>query len=261
MTHDLLYDTSLWIIYPLIVVLVMAAGEAGVLMTRLYRGREDVGKELFGTLSASTFGLLALMLGFTFAMAMTRYEERREAVLRDANTIGTAVLRAQTLPEPERTGSLRLLGEYARFRLELTPANDILAQESLVRSQALQNQIWQLAVTATTTDPRSLPLGLYEQALNDMIDQHEIRITALRNHVPDMVIVMLVLLAMVAIAFAGHDVALGRSGRRFAVTCMAVLIGLVITLILDLDRPQRGVIVDSQEPLHDLIGGLPAAAR
>jgi hypothetical protein len=231
MTHDLLYDTSLWIIYPLIVVLVMAAGEAGVLMTRLYRGREDVGKELFGTLSASTFGLLALMLGFTFAMAMTRYEERREAVLRDANTIGTAVLRA------------------------------LLAQESLVRSQALQNQIWQLAVTATTTDPRSLPLGLYEQALNDMIDQHEIRITALRNHVPDMVIVMLVLLAMVAIAFAGHDVALGRSGRRFAVTCMAVLIGLVITLILDLDRPQRGVIVDSQEPLHDLIGGLPAEAR
>ena len=99
------------------------------------------------------------------------------------------------------------------------------------------------------------------QALNDMIDEHEIRITALRNHVPAQVIVVLVLLAMVSIAFTGHDFALGRDGRRLPITWMAALIGLVIMLIIDLDRPQRGLIVDSPEPLHDLIGGLPAEAR
>jgi hypothetical protein len=103
----LFYSTSQWIIYPLIVLLIIAASEAGARLTRLYRGRADIGKELFGTLSVSSFGLLALMLGFTFAMAMTRYEERREAVLREANAIGTAVLRAQVLAEPERWGGSR----------------------------------------------------------------------------------------------------------------------------------------------------------
>ena len=261
MSGDTLYSTSQWIIYPLIVLLVIAASEAGARLTRLYRGREDIGKELFGTLSVSSFGLLALMLGFTFAMAMTRYEERREAVLREANAIGTAVLRAQVLAEPERSESLRLLGEYARLRLGLVSVVAPSWSQQIDRSLAIQTQLWGIAVAETTKDPRSVPFGLYMQALNDVIDEHQIRIQALRNHVPSEVIVMLVLLAMTSIAFTGHDFALGRGGRRLPITCMAVLIGLVITLILDLDRPERGLIIDSNEPLHDLIVGLPAEAR
>ncbi|MFL5255080.1 MAG: hypothetical protein ACJ8AI_19745 [Rhodopila sp.] len=52
------------------------------------------------------------------------------------------------------------------------------------------------------------------QALNNVIDEHQIRIQALRNHVPSEVIAILVLLAMTSIAFTGHDFALGRGGRR-----------------------------------------------
>ena len=65
-------------------------------------------------LEQSLLGLLALMIGFTFFMALTRFEARREAVLNEANAISTTALRARLLPEPHRTESLKLLREYAQ---------------------------------------------------------------------------------------------------------------------------------------------------
>ena len=66
-------------------------------------------------LEQSLLGLLALIIGFTFLMALTRFETRREAVLNEANAIGTTALRARLLPEPHRAESLKLLREYAQI--------------------------------------------------------------------------------------------------------------------------------------------------
>src|SRR3974390_1366766 len=70
------------------------------------------------TLESAMLGLLALMLAFTFSMALSRFEARRDAVLNEANAIGTTALRARLLPDPQRSETLKLLREYVHIRIE-----------------------------------------------------------------------------------------------------------------------------------------------
>src|SRR6266850_3993533 len=106
-----LYDYSLPTIFLVGLAVVLAASEIGHRfgVRAAARGGDDV-----STLESAVLGLLALMIGFTFAMALSRFEARRDAVLNEANAIGTTALRARLLAEPYRTESLKLLREYAQ---------------------------------------------------------------------------------------------------------------------------------------------------
>jgi hypothetical protein len=86
----------------------------------------DRGGENVSTLEGAVLGLLALMIGFTFAMALSRFESRRDAVLSEANSIGTTALRARLLPAPERAEALKLLQEYVQVRLGLPRRGDLV---------------------------------------------------------------------------------------------------------------------------------------
>ena len=92
-----LNDYSLLTIFLVSIVFLVAASEAGRLLgvRAAGRGGDDV-----STLEAAILGLLALMIGFTFAMALTRFDARRDAVVNEANAIGTTALRARLLPAP-----------------------------------------------------------------------------------------------------------------------------------------------------------------
>ena len=72
-----------------------------------------------GYLVGSMLGILALLMAFSFSMALDRYEERRHLVIQEANAIGTAYLRAQLLDEPYRTRLSRLLVDYTDNRIAL----------------------------------------------------------------------------------------------------------------------------------------------
>src|SRR4051812_26174155 len=112
-----LYDYPLLAIFLFSLAVILAASEIG------YRSgvrNEGQGSGNVSTLEGALLGLLALMIGFTFAMALARFETRRDAVLNEANAIGTTALRARLLPEPHRTEALRLLREYVKVRLDIT---------------------------------------------------------------------------------------------------------------------------------------------
>ncbi len=100
--------------YPLAVIFfiglasIMAMSEIGWQLGTRTKGRTGSN---FSTLESAMLGLLALMLAFTFSMALTRFEARRDAVLTEANAIGTTALRARLLPEPQRSETLKLLRE------------------------------------------------------------------------------------------------------------------------------------------------------
>jgi hypothetical protein len=87
----------------------------GIALQRLPRGRDrDADSSQEGYVVSATLGLLALLLGFTFAMATDRFDSRRALVVEEANAIGTAYLRAQLLPEPHRARTSGLLLRYSR---------------------------------------------------------------------------------------------------------------------------------------------------
>jgi hypothetical protein len=243
-------DYQLLPIFIVSVGLILAAAEIGRwLGTRA----GDGGGEQVRTLEGAALGLLALMIAFTFAMALSRYEARRDAVLSEANAIGTTALRARLLPEPHNAETLRLLRDYVQVRLDAAQrafrAADFDA--AIARSGQIQEALWQQAMAVAAKNQELVPTGLFIDALNKMIDEHEKRLTAFRNHVPNIVLLSLYGVAVVVGAFSGYAGGVGMRSERLPVYTMIVLICAVILLILDLDRPSAGFIRTSQQPMID----------
>src|ERR1700690_427795 len=134
-------DYPLQLIFPASVVVILAASELGRWIGLLdsRRGRVNI-----STIEAAILGLLALMIGFTFSMALSRFEARRSAVLSEANAIGTAALRGQMLPEPYSSTVALLFKEYAMLRVGRR--GDALASstvpETVRRSLDIQEKLW-----------------------------------------------------------------------------------------------------------------------
>jgi len=173
------------------------------------------GGDKVSTLESAILGLLALMIGFTFAMALSRFEARRAAVLEEANAIGTTALRARLLPAPHSTKSLKLLREYVQIRLDITqrvPSTTEL-DAATARSNTLQEALWQQAEAVAATDKGLVPTGLFIQTLNDMIDNQEKRLAALRTKLPNIVLMGLYGIAIIASAFTGYAVGWKQGGR------------------------------------------------
>ena len=173
-----LYSYSFVVLFLIGVAIVFLASEFG------YRlGVRTVGHGASVNISAleqSLLGFLALMVGFTFLMALTRFETRREAVLNEANAIGTAALRARLLPEPHRAESLKLLREYAQIRVDYIPTGKSFAELPNVidRSNIMQEALWQQVRALSAKDHNMVPTGLFIQALNDMIDSQGKRLVS-----------------------------------------------------------------------------------
>ncbi len=245
----------LLLIFAASLVLILGASEIGHRLG--VRTEARVGSNL-STLEAAILGLLALMISFTFAMALARFDARRDAVLSEANAIGTTALRARLLPSPHNAQCLALLREYVQVRLDITRRNPPPSEMSaaISRSNAIQEALWQHAKAVAVQDKAVVPTGLFIEALNQTIDIQEQRLTAMRNRVPNIVILALYGIAAVALGFTGYAGALERRQWRPAVYITGGLVAAVILLIQDIDRPSTGFITVSQQPMLDVAANL-----
>jgi hypothetical protein len=243
-----LLDYPLPVIFIASVIVFVCASEIGHRFGALIEERENV-----ATLEGAMLGLLALILGFTFSMALARFEARREALLTEANAIGTAALRARLLPAPQSEESLKLFHEYARLRLDLfkqtgtAPALDAV----IARSNRIQEELWQRAKTVAAKDNAMVPAGIFIEALNVTFDSQAARLAAFRNRVPAVVYVALYGIACAVTGFAGFASGVAKRFWRPPVYLTAVLVAAVILLIEDVDQPGEGFIVVSQQPMID----------
>src|SRR5262249_47025930 len=244
------------VVFLLGIAIVFLASEFGWRLGIRSKGHGGSGN--VSALEQSLLGLVALVVGFTFFMALMRFEARREAVLNEANAIGTRALRARLLPEPHRTELLKLLREYAQIRIDYIPSGKSFAELSTVidRSNNIQEALWQQVKALLAKDSNMVPTGLFIQTLNEMIDNQGKRLSALRNHVPDIILLSLFGIAAVACGFAGYASGLDPLRTRLPVLITAVLVCGVIFLILDLDRPNVGFITISQQPMFDTAASL-----
>jgi hypothetical protein len=252
-----LYDYPLLATCLFSLTVILIASEIGY---RIGARNEGQGSGSVSTLESALLGLLALMIGFTFAMALARFEARRDAVLNEANAIGTTALRARLLPEPHRTEALRLLREYVNVRLDVTQrqTSPTKPTAAIDRSNTLQEALWQQAKAVTAKDNGMVPTGLFIQTLNEMIDNHAKRLAAMRNRVPNIVLLALLCVAIAANAFAGYASGLDVRRKRLPVYVTGVLFVAVMLLLLDLDRPGAGFIDVSQQPMIDTAASIAA---
>jgi len=252
-----LYTYSLGAIFLVGLAIILAASEIGWQLGS--RGGSRAGGNV-STLESAMLGLLALIIGFTFAMALSRFEARRVAVLNEANAIGTTALRARLLPEPYRTDILKLLKEYVQIRVDIVQSDHSLAELRTIvdRSNVIQGALWQQAKAMVAKDNSMVPTGLFIQTLNEMIDDQEKRLAAFRNRVPNVVLVGLFGIAAIAGGFAGYASGLDPKRNRLPVYITGFLVSAVILLIFDLDRPSSGFITNDQQSMIDVAASIRA---
>ena len=141
------FSLNSWQLALVLVGILFGAVALGLLAGRALSHHAETLREPFGVVQAALLTLVGLLLAFTLAMAVTRYEARRAAVVDDSNAIGTAYLRAQTLHEPMRSASLRLYPEYADASIALSnsvPGSGD-AKRAIARESQIQRQLWGLA--------------------------------------------------------------------------------------------------------------------
>ncbi|MEZ5460370.1 hypothetical protein [Dokdonella sp.] len=217
-----------------------------------------------GAIQASLLGMLALLLGFTLSLSLQRYDTRSEAVVDEANAIGTAWLRAQLLPGSVRGQVLEGMRRHVDLRVdagEIDLAHPAERSRLLGQTNENLNRLWGLALTAAEENPSPVTTGLYIQALNEMIDSHGQRGAALNRHVPQTVLLLLFGTFLLTGSVVGY--ASGVAGHRPSATThvLAVLIVVLAFVILDLDRPRRGLIRVDQSSLLDLQSAIHAAGK
>ncbi|HYR84190.1 MAG TPA: DUF4239 domain-containing protein [Terriglobia bacterium] len=197
-----------------------------------------------GAVDAAVFGLMGLLIAFTFSGAASRWEVRRTLIVQEANAISTAYLRLDLLPSSSQTTLRDTFRRYVRSRLAIyqkIPDIDA-ARAELEQSHTLQNEIWQQAVAAAKQADSPAVLTLVLQPINEMIDITDTRTAALQAHLPFVIFLMLAVTVLASSMLAGYN--MGGSGKRswMHVISYALLVCSAVYLVLELEYPRLGLV-------------------
>jgi hypothetical protein len=240
----------LWALLIALMLVVLLSVEAGYRLGRFRSHREHETETPVGEMVAATLGLLAFILAFTFGLAATRYDTRRQLLIDEANAVGTTYLRAGMLPE-RREEIRTLLRDYVDIRIEAIKPGKLA--EGIRRSEDLQHRLWELTIPIATKNPNSIIVGLFIQSLNDVIDLHTKRLTAsVRNRIPFAIWAALYGISMLSFAAMGYHSGLTGTTRSLVIIVVALTFSVVIALIADLDRSQEGTLKVNQQALIEL---------
>jgi hypothetical protein len=245
---------SLPVIGILLFILLVLAMEIGFrgprLLERLF-GEGGAGRPAAPDhLVSAMLGLLALLLGFTFSLALNRYEARRDLVVAEANAIGTTWLRAGLVEGPAREEMRGVLKRYVDARIAWS--HDPAAVRHVDRTQALQQRLWTSMGTVMRTDRSPTFSKALMEAMNGSFDLASARFAARSVRLPGEVLWVLVLSAALSATMLGYMMASSDRRHRVATMLLLLLLSLSLTMILDLDRSTEGAIQVSQKPLETL---------
>jgi len=223
--------------------------EIGCFGSRLFqRGKRAVEPpDGQGFLLTAALALLGLLIAFTFSMASGRFDERRQALLSEANAVGTTYLRFQIVDEPYRSELSADLLSYLDARSSFFAAG--VDTPAIARADAAtgrtETRMWSKLADWIRTHPGASANVSLMQATNDMFDLAASDRVVREARVPLTIIRAIALYALIAAVLLGQNFATRKHIHLFAAATVFVLVALSISLILDLDRPASGTITVS----------------
>ncbi len=257
MTEEMLYSVPQWIIGLVTLILLIFSVELGYWIG--LKAKIEMNQAMraqISTIQTAILTIFTFLLGFTFAMALARFDNRKQMVVKESNAIGTAVLRSKLLPENQRAKMNDLFKQYVNVEFSITSRANVSLRERIEQNQEakrLQALMWDEAFAATENNPLSVPAGLFATSINSLIDIKTERDIAISNHVPEIVLLGLLLFAALAIGILGYGNGLAATHARYPAIILCLVITLSFILIVDLDRPNRGLTKVSQESMIDLM--------
>jgi hypothetical protein len=243
----------IWGIFLITLGIIFAAFEVGFLLGRYRYNRLNKEKDsLVGPMVGVMLGLLAFMLSFTFGVAASHFDARRQLVLEEANTIRSTYAMTDMLAEVPRTESQKLLREYVDLRLKKYLSQDEI-DVALSRSHEIHDQLWSMAMTGETKSTGTSSSWLYVQSLSDMINMQAKRLIAgTHGRIQTSIWVMLYCLAILGMAAMGYHAGLVGIRGFFVYPVLILMFSLVVVFIYDLDRPKQSLFKVSQQPIIEL---------
>jgi len=200
----------------------------------------------------AVFLIAGLILGFSFSYAAAHFDARRALVVEEANAIGTTYLRASTLPAAAADKFRTILRDYTQTRLA-TYSNlpDPTRSQAMERqSIGMQDVLWSVLRSAELADTRNSQFGLLTQTLNNMIDVSAKQSAALKSRLPIAMLVLVLMVSLISALLMGVHFERMRGLRVFLGLIIALLLATVVTAVLDLDRPQEGLVRVNLRPLQ-----------
>jgi len=213
---------------------------------------ENLQNASVGSVVGASFGLLAFMLAFTFQIAASRYNERKELLLEEVTNIRTAWLRAGVVPEPYRSDTRKLLMEYVDLRIDL--ANDPSKLSSAMnQSQQILDKFWESVELLAERDRSSEMYSLFTSSVNDLVDNYNQRVTmTLEYRIPPAILGVLFIIAFLSMLALGYQFGISGKGSFRIKLLLAIVFAMVMFLILALDRSETGLAKLNQKPMVTL---------
>ncbi len=212
-----------------------------------------------GTALAAMLTLIGFLLVFTFSLAGKHFDTRRQLVIDDANVINITFAGTELLQEPHRSNIQGLLIDYVDFRPTINNYERTTAQfdEFIHRSERLQEQMLVEGSAAAWLDPTPV-VATFVNSLNTLIKIDNIRTDLRWNRIPSMTFLALAFLSTLAMFLVGYIRGLIGRAALLSTLLLVITYVTVFTLVIDLDRPAKGIFFVSQQPMIELRDSLQA---
>jgi hypothetical protein len=255
-----LYELPIWVDGTLFLLLFLLTVEGGFRMGfRRHRAAGDEKETVRGDVTlGSMLALLGLMLAFTYAFSLGRSDMRKQAIVNEANAIGTAFLRADLGAEPGRSELRQGLLEYAQTRAISNELYGEELREAIDRSLQAQARLWPATKRALQGDVPGPIQASIVQGVNEVLDTHAIRIAVINDRIPAAVLILLLLTAAGALAVAAYNAGLNGNIHRWRMSAFSLVLAAMMMIIVDFDRGKQGFIRVSNQALEAVVRDMQA---
>jgi len=234
---------------------VVAAHELGFWLGSSTRSTDEPFDRQVGLVRASTAALVAFLIGFSFSGAASRFIERQDIIVKEANALGTAYLRADVIAEPQRSELKGALREYTADRVRLLSGEERdQIQPLLAKVGGLHERMWRSAIKGTQDNAPLM--GVVLPSINEVIDLHSTHLALASRHLPLPIVVVLLATAAISVGLMGFGN--GRVGRRFSLldSVYGVVLAVALWMTIDLDYPSIGIIRVSNRSVAETLAAM-----
>jgi len=254
MTRQLLDPIPILGVFVLFAIVCLLCFEIGFRIGRWWQDRMPGEQEgPTDMLVGSLLALMAFVLAITMGMAADRFDARRGLVLAEANAIGKAYLQADYLPQAEADELKELLREYVPLRIVETgtPQAEVLAKAAA--SEPIRQEMWAIVATTARSGYLSDLMSSLGESVSELESMNESRVvTGIYARVPESIVLLLLVGSALALGMVGYNGGLTKHRSLLSALVLIVALGVVTTLVVDLDRPQDGFLTVSQQALKDV---------
>jgi hypothetical protein len=228
----------------------------GWYVLRKRRGLDEEAREDFGVILGATLTLLALLIGFSFSMAISRYDQRKNYEEAEANAIGTEYVRAGLLPPADATAVRALLSHYLDQRIAFYSSREAEQLRQInARTAQMQNDLWSAVQAPAIAQPNPV-LALAVAGMNDVLNSQGYTQAAWWNRIPHAAWGLMAIIAICCNLLVGYGARNTKGGGLLLI--LPMIVSIAFLLIADIDSPRVGFIHVAPQNLLSLSASMPA---